>query len=111
VKRGLVTRPDYWQWSSYRHYANGGVGVVEIESQWTARKREWAGVFPKIKVRSLTEDTRPRPALSAVEGVKLERDTFSVEIAVGWAHLTESFMCCARGDSPSQLVRANHNYY
>jgi hypothetical protein len=30
----------------------GEAGVVEIESQWTARKREWAGVFPTVKMRS-----------------------------------------------------------
>jgi len=59
VKRGLVRQPDDWPWSSYRHYANGEVGVVEIESQWTARKREWAGVFPKAKARWLIENPRP----------------------------------------------------
>ena len=62
VKRGLVIRPDEWPWSSYRYYAKGEVGVVEIESQWTARKREWAGVFPTVKVRSLTENPRPSKA-------------------------------------------------
>jgi putative transposase len=40
VKRGLVQRPEDWPWSSFRHYAEGEVGVVEIESQWTARQRE-----------------------------------------------------------------------
>src|SRR5271168_3897236 len=52
VKRGLVARPADWRWSSFRHYAVGETGVVEIESQWTARKREWAGVFPTVKMRS-----------------------------------------------------------
>jgi len=52
VKRGLVARPADWRWSSFRHYAVGEMGVVEIESQWTARKREWAGVFPTVKMRS-----------------------------------------------------------
>jgi putative transposase len=52
VKRGLVACPEDWRWSSFRHYAVGEVGVVEIESQWTARKREWAGVFPTVKVSS-----------------------------------------------------------
>ena len=52
VKRGLVSRPEDWRWSSFRHYALGDVGVVEIESQWTARKREWARVFPTVKMRS-----------------------------------------------------------
>jgi putative transposase len=36
VARGLVARPEDWPWSSFRHYATGLTGVVEIESQWTA---------------------------------------------------------------------------
>jgi len=40
VKRGLVTSPEDWPWSSFRHYATGYEGTVEIESIWTARKRE-----------------------------------------------------------------------
>ena len=40
VKRGLVSEPGDWPWSSYRHYALREVGVVEIESEWTARDRE-----------------------------------------------------------------------
>ena len=40
VKRGLCDRPEDWQWSSFRHYATGAEGRVEIESEWTARKRE-----------------------------------------------------------------------
>jgi putative transposase len=39
VKRGLVEKPEDWVWSSFRHYATGEVGVVEIESQWTASRR------------------------------------------------------------------------
>jgi putative transposase len=44
VKRGLVARPEDWPWSSFVHYATGAEGVVEIESEWTARKRERFGV-------------------------------------------------------------------
>jgi putative transposase len=44
VQRGLVKNHDDWKWSSFRHYANGLEGAVEIESQWTARKRENAGI-------------------------------------------------------------------
>lgn len=62
VRRGLVARPEDWPWSSYRHYANCEVGVVEIESQWTARKREWAGVFPTVELRPPTENPRPSKA-------------------------------------------------
>ena len=40
VKRGLVNEPAEWKWSSFRHYALREVGVVEIESEWTARDRE-----------------------------------------------------------------------
>ena len=42
VKRGLCERPEDWPWSSFRHYATGCDGRVEIESEWTARKRERA---------------------------------------------------------------------
>jgi putative transposase len=40
VKRGLVLNPEEWKWSSYRHYALRETGIVEIESEWTARDRE-----------------------------------------------------------------------
>jgi len=36
VKRGLVEKPEDWPWSSFRHYATGVPGLVEIESQWIA---------------------------------------------------------------------------
>jgi putative transposase len=42
VKRGLCEFPDDWEWSSFRDYAMGMEGRVEIESDWTARKRERA---------------------------------------------------------------------
>jgi putative transposase len=42
VKRELCARPEDWEWSSFRHYATGTEGIVEIESEWTARKRERA---------------------------------------------------------------------
>ena len=35
-------RPEDWEWSSFRHYSTGCDGRVEIESEWTARKREGA---------------------------------------------------------------------
>jgi putative transposase len=44
VKRGLVKRPEDWKWSSFVHYATGIAGTVEIESRWTARRREQMGV-------------------------------------------------------------------
>ena len=45
VKRRLVNKPEDWAWSSYRHYANGERGTVEIESVWTAAGRGYE--FPK----------------------------------------------------------------
>jgi putative transposase len=39
VVRGLVTRPEDWPWSSFRHYATGERRTVEIESFWTAWER------------------------------------------------------------------------
>jgi putative transposase len=49
VKRGLVANPEEWEWSSFIHYASGKETVVEIESQWTARRREALGIFPTIR--------------------------------------------------------------
>ncbi len=43
VKRGLVEKPEDWPWSSFNHYSTGEEGVVEIESEWTGRKRERMG--------------------------------------------------------------------
>src|SRR5690242_12659571 len=63
VKRGLVANPEDWEWSSFRHYLTGERGVVEIESHWTARERERAGIVRTVRVRDL-EKTRPKLALS-----------------------------------------------
>ncbi len=40
--RGLVNEPDAWTWSSFRHYWTGEEGTVEIESPWTAARRDRA---------------------------------------------------------------------
>jgi putative transposase len=40
VRRGLVERPEQWAWSSFRHYATGEFGTVEIESFWTGARRD-----------------------------------------------------------------------
>ncbi len=50
VRRGLCANPEDWLWSSYRHYLTGEDGVVETESQWTARKREQLGILPTVGV-------------------------------------------------------------
>jgi putative transposase len=42
VTRGLVERPIDWAWSSFRHWWTGERGRVEIESRWTAMRREAA---------------------------------------------------------------------
>jgi REP-associated tyrosine transposase len=35
VKRGLCGHPEDWEWSSFRYYATGCEGRVEVESEWT----------------------------------------------------------------------------
>jgi len=67
VRRGLVARADEWRWSSFRHYALGEVGVVEIESQWTARKRSGLGFFPTVKLR----EPQKSPAQAELERAAL----------------------------------------
>jgi len=52
VHRGLVEKPEDWPWSSFLHYATGVEGVVEIESEWTGRKRERMGMPLRLKLIS-----------------------------------------------------------
>ncbi len=73
VHRGLVADPDDWQWSSFHHYMTGEPGPVEIESQWTARKRERAGLFPIVRIRPpATGNPRPRKASAGHPATRLE---------------------------------------
>lgn len=51
VKRGLVEFPDQWEWSSFLTYMTGQERIVEIECQWTARRREKLGIFPRLTFR------------------------------------------------------------
>jgi len=50
LTRGLVEKPEDWAWSSFRHYATGEEGIVEVESEWTGRKRERMGMPLRLKV-------------------------------------------------------------
>ena len=43
VHRGLVEKPEDWPWSSYRHYALGEAGTVQIESPVASWKRRQVG--------------------------------------------------------------------
>jgi putative transposase len=52
VQRGLCESPEDWEWSSFRHHLRGVEGVVEIESQWTARRREQLGVTVRLMHRA-----------------------------------------------------------
>jgi len=54
VERGLVVNPQDWEWSSFRHYETGVEGAVEIESHWTARKREKMGIFSQARMRNVS---------------------------------------------------------
>ena len=51
IVRSLVEKPEDYPWSSFRHYATGETGRIEIESEWTARRRELAGPLIAIKPR------------------------------------------------------------
>jgi putative transposase len=66
VKRGLVEQPEDWPWSSFRHYLTGEEGVVEIESEWTGRKRERLGIVPKVQVIK-----KPHPSKIGSDGAPL----------------------------------------
>jgi hypothetical protein len=73
VRRGLVEKPEDWPWSSFRHYATGVEGVVEIESEWTARKRERMGTPLHVKLVGNpiifgTRDEKPHPSNRSSDG-------------------------------------------
>jgi len=59
VKRGLATTPQDWKWSSFRHYATGEIGTVEIESPWTVNRRDGATANTHV-----SEARRGAPALT-----------------------------------------------
>ena len=40
VKRGLCKTPEEWPWSSFRAWAVGEMGPVEVENEWTAQRRD-----------------------------------------------------------------------
>jgi len=61
VVRGLVAKPEDWPWSSFRHYAIGVEGTVEIESFWTASRRDQSRA-PRMTISA--------PTLSANTGPK-----------------------------------------
>jgi putative transposase len=63
VKRGLVEKPEEWPCSSFRHYLTGEESVVEIESEWTGRKRERMGMRLRVKVTGL-----PHPSKTGLGG-------------------------------------------
>src|ERR1700757_4384406 len=64
VKQGLCDRPEDWYWSSFRHYATGAAGSVEIESEWTARKRERAAgkLCPAVELPHSSQKRASPPA-------------------------------------------------
>jgi putative transposase len=65
VVRGLVSKPEDYRWSSFNHYATGQIGAVEIESEWTARRRGSALPTPWIVLPTLRRVAHPRLSSNA----------------------------------------------
>jgi putative transposase len=63
VTRGLVARPEDWDWSSFRHYLTGESGLLEIESQWTARKEGASRNLPNRAGASTSRNPPPKRSL------------------------------------------------
>lgn len=62
VRRGLVCNPGDWPWSSFRHYATGEAGRIEIESEWTASTRARAALDTHVsEARRGTPDSDKSP--------------------------------------------------
>ncbi len=60
VKRGLVEKPEDWAWSSFIHYVTGAEGAVEIESEWTGRRRERMGMPLRVRIRHAVPTLSPK---------------------------------------------------
>ena len=73
----------YWvasgEWA--RHHAKDETGRVEIESQWTARRREQAGIFPTVRKHPAAERARPSKAWT---GHPREFKTSAMAGATAW---------------------------
>ena len=55
VQKELCARAEDWPWSSFRHFATGCEGPVEIESEWTTRKREKAAAQQRPESHNPTQ--------------------------------------------------------
>ncbi len=60
VVRGLCERPQDWRWSSFSQWATGCEGRVEVECQWTARRRERMGIVPTVTLSHPSPQTGER---------------------------------------------------
>jgi len=62
VTRGLVQRPEDWEWSSFLAWSQGHRGRVEVESQWMPRERERAGLnLTVVRREAASAPTLPLP--------------------------------------------------
>ena len=50
VKRDLVEKPEDWEWSSFRHYATGEEGAVEIEVGVDGKKARADGDAAAVEI-------------------------------------------------------------
>jgi len=74
VTRGLVEKPEDWEWSSFRHYATGMEGVVEIEcsstllridkrhDRWTRRRGGY--IVPRSAIPNTVRELKPEGMLA-----------------------------------------------
>ena len=69
VKRGLCAHPEDWPWSSFRQYATGYEGRIEVECEWTTRRRERAAgrLCPALYKYSIPANNCPTQAKSRLE--------------------------------------------
>lgn len=57
VKRGLCRTPEEWLWSSFRAWAFGEPGIVEVESEMLATRRELERMG--VRLIDVGEDWKP----------------------------------------------------
>src|SRR5262245_57871340 len=96
VKRGLCERPEDWEWSSFRQYATGCEGRVQIESEWAVRKRERAAgrLSPAVELDGWpTLDCRAGCPILWTGGPPFRRTPRGIWVP----HPLRNFCCGAKG--------------
>jgi putative transposase len=107
VTRGLVARPEDWPWSSYRHYASGAEGVVEIDRGGRRAVARGKGSRDPAKAE-LERGTPCRPDSETWDAQSRNRVTRRIVLSIGLfgSRTTPIFAHAASLNSQTSMSRS-----